>query len=475
MADVEIKRKPVYTASEIAAQLQENNRDAYGKLTWENLYAGASNYAGYQSNVLRSSYKEAMTSAYDVYLKNKMQIQSSDLIGSSQRSLLQEQQDALTDAYNSYRSNLAQGEQQIAQSYQQQIADIDNALTAQAENTSKYLNYFGDYYAYLTENYGESLIDDELWNTRYGIDTEEDGQKIHRLATWEELRNKMYEETGELTRFGEDVIDQLENAQIGEIVNDELLPSWEDFLYSEDEELYEWAFNTYNPYNWTDAGVNVGSIKAMTGRLSTDQEYSFLERWGGLTSEQSEEIFGKFNDTLNEFKSFSSTDKKNDGADIIKNVADAFGNVYEFAKDLGIDAELENEFAKLGFQGGFKELQEQLKMSASGLTTGTDAFFSNLALPAMGSAVAAGAAIKGATAAGAALLGSNPVGWVASAVLAAGLAVFGIVQGSSAAHDAHKQNEKSANRAIQMYQQAVNAMTMYARNKASEAENKYKL
>lgn len=503
MADMQ---KPVYTANEIKRQLREENRDVTGERTWGDMYGAASVRAEKSQGALQQSYREAVVVAYDSYLQNKMAITSSNLIGESQETLLDQQKSALTDAYNSYRNNLQQGKSEILRDYQQEITAIDDALSEQAEYTTNYLNRFGDYYTYLTEQYGDALINDEIWNTRYGIDAEEDGKTVHRLSTWEELRSKMYDENQELTRFGVDVIDQLENAQIGQIVNDELLPTWGDFLYSEDEDLYNWA-TQYNAYNFTTAGTNIGTIKAMTGRLSTDEEYSFLERWGGLTEEQTNKIFGKFEERMKAFNSISSEKKKNKGKQIVGNVADAIGELNSFASSLGIDTELDQAFIDAGLPGGFKTLQEDLQKFKSGtlseaqmtarwfgqtgasgaggivageLAGGAVAGLGALLTTAGGSAMATGTALAGGTAvgatgvatAGAALTAAAPI---VVGVVALALVGYGIYSASKKTHEKRKRNKRMANNAIQLYQQAVNSTLMYAQSKARAAEQQYML
>lgn len=53
--------------------------------------------------------------------------------------------------------------------------------------------------------------------------------------------------------------------------------SWQQYLEETNPELAEWA-RSYNPYDYTKAGTNEGTFKTLTGRSSTDFDWSPLER-----------------------------------------------------------------------------------------------------------------------------------------------------------------------------------------------------
>lgn len=507
MADIQ---KPVYTSTEIKKQLRESNRDAFGERVWGAAYGAASVGAEKAQGALQQSYREAVANAYDSYLQNRMAITSSNLIGESQETLLDQQQAALTEAYNSYRSNLQEGESEILKGYQQEIDAIDEALTTQAEYTTNYMNRFGDYYTYLTEEYGDALLQDELWNLRFGIDDPEEGR---RLSTWNELRSRMYDENEDLTMFGVDVIDQLENAQIGKIINNEEVASWEDYLHDVDEDLVAWAAG-YNQYNYTLGGTNAATIKALTGRLSTDAEYSFLERWGGLTVEQSDKLFSRFNETVKHFQSYDDGDKKKNGKSIVNEVSGAVGEIHKFTKDLGIDVELENAMLDAGMPGGFEKFQEDLKAYAKGTKTSGEmaatwfGVFGGSALSAaaamglvakfggMAAAGASTAALSGTTGlTGAAALSgaglSATIGGESATVVGAGatgatvalpiaialVGVFmigaGIWLATENVRKEREQNKQMANNAITTYKSLVNTLAYYGHEKAVQNQNMF--
>lgn len=367
----------VYTARQVAQQLRETNRDVSGDLTWQIAEQSALVGMQKQESALSQSYREATASAYDSYLKNKRAITSSDIIGESKGQLIKQQQQALSEAYNTYQSSYIEGQESIAENYVKQITNIDDALMKQAEMTAKYANYHGDYYDYLVKNYGDTLSSQELWKNRMMTDvTDEQGNPTgeKRLATWNELKSKMYDEEGNLTLFGIDIIDQLENAEIGTGMK-----AWGEFLATTDADVLDWA-QSYNPYNFTVGGTNAATFRTMTGRLSTDSEYSFLERFGGLGSEQIDTMFSKFTEALDKLESYGSEKLKNKGKDVISEVKDITNELNTFAKELGIDKEINNMLEQVGIKNGLQGLIDNIdslysKSKTTGEMTG-DWFYS---------------------------------------------------------------------------------------------------
>lgn len=464
----------VYTGKQVAEQLRNSDRDYYGKLTWGSMEGDVAAQYAQQSSVLSQSYREATASAYDAYLKNQRAIQNSTLVGESKLALEQEQQSTLEQAYQSYQQSYAQGEQQLQQNYMQQINDIENALLQQGEMTAKYANYHGDYYNYLVENYGDKLSDSKLWSSRFWNEEE------NRLSTWNELKPQMYDEDGNLTLFGIDVLDQLENQNIGQ----EGMETWGEYLAQTDADVLDWA-ESYNPYNFTVGGSNAATFKAMTGRVSTDFEYSFLERFGGLSSERVDNLFKPFTDSIKKFESYSSDDKKNKGKDIAKDVANSFDKLSELAEGLGINKELDEAFEASGIKGGLSGMSNTLRNYISGTKDAGEmtgdwfgTFMAGLGgAGAAGGAVAASGTVGSGIAGGAALLGTATAATsaipVVGAIVAVGAIVFSIFKASSDTDKQRELNKQLANQATAAYKAAVNNIVMYGHEQQRKAQQKF--
>ncbi len=454
----------VYTARQVAQQLRETNRDVSGDLTWQTAEQSALIGLQKQESALSQSYREATASAYDAYLKNKRAITSSDLIGESQGQLVEQQRQALTEAYDTYQSNYIEGQQAIEQNYAQQISNIDNALMQQAEMTAKYANYHGDYYDYLVENYGDALSSQELWKNRMMVDvTDEQGNPTgeKRLATWNELKSRLYDEEGNLTLFGVDVMDQLENAELGQGME-----TWGEFLATTDVDVLDWA-ESYNPYNFTVGGSNAATFRTMTGRLSTDAEYSFLERFGGLNSEQVDQMFDKFTKRLEKLESYGSEKLKNKGKKVIGEVQYITSDLTKFSEELGIDKAINQELENAGIKGGLQGLTDQLVKLKSGTQSEGAATGQWVAtvLGYMGSAAAAGGAI--------ASIG-GPITTVGGAIIGAfaGL-IAGVIHGSINTDKQRQQNKELSKKAIQQYKSVINQMVLYGHQQQLEAQERF--
>ena len=86
--------------------------------------------------------------------------------------------------------------------------------------------------------------------------------------------------------------------------------SFAQWLAGNDEKLYEWS-RSYNPYNYTEAGTNLGSFKTMVGLTSADEKYTFMERFGGLSKSDVNNMYSGFTNKLNELnKKISSSSGK---------------------------------------------------------------------------------------------------------------------------------------------------------------------
>ena len=307
----------VLTASDAASQLYSQDRDSTGRLTWANLYNSNTLAGATAQQSLNNSYTDATTQAYISYLNNKSALQNSNVVGSARASSLAAYDSSYQSTLADYQSTLSENRSAINESVSENEENITAALTERAQNYADYTSAHYDYLSKLYDEYLEGnndLFDRDNWSkylyTEALLDEEgneqynEDGNLVlddsaTRLKTWQELSDvsvddngeytSLLDENGNLTSLGIDYFDQLENDQ----ANADGGYSWNDYLLDTNEDLYNWA-NSYDYYNYTQAGTNAGTVRTKYGMMSTDMTYSYLERFGGMTSTQINDTFSSF-------------------------------------------------------------------------------------------------------------------------------------------------------------------------------------
>ena len=314
-----------FTASQAKTNLYNENRDYYNRKTWENLLSQQQQSAIAAENQLVKDYTQASAAAYTSYLQNRANIESSALFGESKQKMLSENQLNLEEAYNTYRQNLAQNEQAVQKSYQEGVSAVDKALEKQAEYTAQYeSSHYGylqdlvkqnpwllnnaDFSRYVTkdilrnEETGEYLVD-ESGQYQYDEPRLKSMQELYYGA--DGLLTPVLDENGnktgqyELTPEGADFYDMVENlVASGSIEDITGAKSWQQYLEETNPELAEWA-RSYNPYDYTKAGTNEGTFKTLTGRSSTDFDWSPLERINKNAATQLKTAFSNIENALN--------------------------------------------------------------------------------------------------------------------------------------------------------------------------------
>lgn len=496
----------ISTANQTAANLREQNRDYYGRKTWENLFVQNQQQAMAAENQLIKNYGEQTAQAYLQYLQNKNAIQTSQIVGAGKQELLSQQRLALQDAYNTYSQGLAQGQSEIATAAAQQESAITEALYSDAEYTNLYEQAHYDYLAELYKQYEEGenkLFDEELWqqylapqiqatddkgNLLYideegNITTEETDTPSYedrRLMTRSELMNMItepvYDEEGNLTNDyllnlkGIDFYDLIENrlATVGEGM------SFGEYLSETNPELYNWS-TSYNPYDYTEDGTRAGTFKTMTGRASTDYLYSFAERAGGMEEGQIKEMFAKFEEASTELGKLISESGRDLPEQAFGQIDTMVNEIHTLAKDLGIDKDLESQMGMT-----WEQFTSQITNYANETATGGEmagAFFGDVVHDAsvgttIGSGVGAGVgAVLGAvagsvvpgvgTAVGAGVGASAVagVGAIAGAIVGG---IVGIIRGFVNMDNQRNTNKRMAELSKQSFDNIVNVMTQYA-------------
>lgn len=338
----------IFTSGNVKNQLYNQNRDYNNRLTWQTAMSNATLAAGNAQSQLIDQYNTASADAYVAYLRNRNAIENSAIVGAGKQTLLQDNELALQEAYNSYRSQLAEGSAQVASAEEESKAAISEALEEQAQYTADYANAHWDYLEQLYYDYmqGENTVfDSDLWN-KYVVQEpvldaegnptfDDQGNPITegRIMTREELASTLYDANGNLTLAGVDFYDQIENA----IAQGGTGMSWGDYLAENNEDLYNWA-SSYNPYNYTFEGTNAGTFRTMVGMASDDNQWSFAERYGGMSEEQLEGLFTPLKDSLEQLNSFDSETEADKIVEGVKGVNDS---LWDTAEALGLDGQIE--------------------------------------------------------------------------------------------------------------------------------------
>lgn len=206
----------------------------------------------------------------------------------------------------------------------------------------------------------------ELIAKRDGTGTVAEG--LRRVMTREELTSArkdeegrdigLFDAEGNITLRGINFFDQLQNSP--ELFGDSfsqfltstdvewLMDTHEGMTRSEAQkiaqrntELYSWS-RERNPFDYTvdeyGQSSNIGSFRTMVGLASDDAKYSFLERAGGYTESEINEMYKSFKETFDSIKDLKDIGSK--GKKQIKEFQKASEQIFELVRDLGLGGEL---------------------------------------------------------------------------------------------------------------------------------------
>lgn len=360
----------IFDASQIKSQLSEANRDYMGRKTWESLYGSINLNEQNQLGQLQTNYAQAVSKAYAQAQASNASIAASNLGQGYKAAAMSDVDAALQQAYDSYRNSYLEGAAEVQNTAAQAIQKVSAAQTTQAENYKKLADKPYDYLKYLFDKYSEGAAEDNpflnddplnvLWRryTYKYYDPDDPGYEINkklgmnyetRLRDWSDIQSEMFDEQGNLTKFGTDFYKQMfnQNAYEG---NTEL--SFGRWLADTDEDLYNWS-QSYNPYDFTGAGTNLGSFKTFVGMGSTEETYKFIDAFSGMSEEQvndmfsnitkkAEEIGKNISDKYKETDSRYGKDSKKIAAqyagliDDVRDIFDRMGVTEDFEKETGI-------------------------------------------------------------------------------------------------------------------------------------------
>lgn len=369
----------IVSVDQAKSMLREANRDYYGRKTWQSLYGNIALQEQQAMSSLTQDYASDVAEAYASAYQNKQAVAASN-IGQGYKTIAQENIDAaLAEAFETYQANYLSGVSQVAQSSAKQVGAISELEQKQAEKVSaladKPYEYLQSIWAQYKDSYNKdlwdeySVLDDKFkaafleqhpemqatinnlfnnpnWQKYLTQRTDADtGEAYYDLMTWDELAQArgFYDENKSLTMAGTDFFDQMINEAAN--LNIPGVQSFGEWLKGSDAELYDWATSD-DAFNYSLRGNNMGTFQQYVGMMSSDQQYQFVERYGGMNSDEVKGLFvniqTKADDIAKRITEKGGTDTKaiaNDYKGLISEVATV-------TKQLGYDVnKLEEEFA----------------------------------------------------------------------------------------------------------------------------------
>ena len=467
----------IYDTGSIKSQLAEANRDYYGRKTWEDLY-GSIDYAKQkQLGQLEQDYSSAMAEAYASAYRANQNIAASNLGQGYKAAAMEETDIALEEAYQAYKQNYLSGVAQIETAAAQQTQKVTDALTEQAANVRDFANTPYQYLQYVFEQYGEGeqseniFYNEEMWK-RYTKEVKDEAGNLtgeRELKSWEEIANYgayeeitdefgntkkqwtgLYDESGNLTIKGADFFDQM----INQLAYEGRGISFGQWLAENNQELYDWS-QSYNPYDYTEAGSNLGSFKTMVGLTSTDEKYTFMERFGGLSKSEVDKMYSGFTSKLTELNRKVAQSSGRDAKEITTEFTDLTKEIGKLTDQLGITADIEDE---LGMS--LDDLGKYLANNASAAVSNGDIWWQGILTT--GASIGSGALI------GAKFGG----GWGALAGAIVGT-IVGVISGISGSEQTKAQNRALSQASRDAYDELVTTLITYSQNKQRQAQINY--
>lgn len=474
----------IFTKSSTKSQLKELNKNYEGRKMWQELYASADLAKQSMMEDAEYSYSSDVAEAYKVAQLNKNTIAFSNLGTGYKEELMSQLDNDLMQAYNSYKQNKLGQLSTIAKTSANQINSITEALDTQAENTTLLANSTYDYLQYLYDRaYNEDNPDmklqdlfnnnmqwnkflqkNELLDAEGNVMVDEEGNALYdtSLRDMNALKAEHFDKNGNITIKGMDFYDQMIN-QLG--IQEGSDYGYYKWLNDTNPELYEWS-QTYNPYDYTEAGTNIGSFKTLFGMTSTDEKYEFIERFGGLNEEEIDTMFSKFKNNAKTLSDAISTSNIDEYATNVKNITNELKSL---ANDLG----MEDDFGEI--IGGWDNLNNILDDYYSG-SISTDELNAMIqersitdTLSYTGLGASAGA-IGGSVVPGI----GTAIGAVAGGIVGALTALISSISYESRTKKyAQQVNENYANKMRDEYVNLVTKMTEYAQLKRRNVEMNY--
>lgn len=492
----------VFTTGSIRDQLAEANRDYIGRKTWESLYGSVDLARQQQLGQLKVDYSKAVSDAYAAAYQSNAAIANSALGEGYKLAAMDDTDAVLQQAYDSYRANYLKGVSEVESNAAAATQDVTDRLTQQAEYTKQMADAPYQYLQYLFDEYSKGETEDNpfyenpTWSRFTNEVFDEEGNFVGReLKSWNDLamvgaRDEktgewlgLFDESGALTSKGTDFYDKVMNQMAVEGGSAMSFGNW---LATNNEELFDWS-QSYNPYDYTEAGTNVGTFKTLVGMTSTDEDYKFIERWGGLTESELDSMFTGFSEKLAKLdeKMNDLYKDKNAGKNVtVKNIAqDVKGftdEIKNLTDSLGITTAIEKE-AGISFEELSKALSDTIANSRTKEEIDLD-LLGKIGLSTVaggvGSATSTAAATK--AAATAAKYGSKVLGTASKGAGPMGLVInmaIGLISGSIGARTEFdqivKQGTATSQQIRNQYDQLVKALVSYSHEQRRKTQGDF--
>jgi len=462
-----------FTASDIAGRLEEQNRTSEGYKTWRQMYGAIDLAKQQEMSNLRYGTEQNIADAYAEAYAAKQAVANTNYFDAYKETLDLGIDKALTEAYDTYIKNYESGMYTIESQAKSAREQITDALQGEAENYAALANKPYEYLQYLYDTYYsdetaranmlEKGVDWESYPFARFLKDEVDqagnttGNKV--LKTWDELvagdesTTALFDvdpETGEktLNAAGLDYYDMMLNNPY----YDSGMTTFDEWLAGNDEDLYGW-YTSYNPYTVAakseyDQNTYGGSaFRDFIGLKSTDQQYSMLERFGGMSKEVLDKQLGGLSDKITALSDIEI--KSGNSKEVLEKSKDLLSEFRSVTKKLGIEKELDAELEAAGIS--WERIEEGFANSLNSYENPAGTFFKELGIS-TGTGAGVGGVIGGITGAaiGSAALGIVGIpGGVAGGLIGAAIGAIaglltGVVTGSIGTVQAKKRNKQRA-------------------------------
>ena len=374
----------IFTKEGIASYLEEANKDYFGRRTWANQFGDISLAGRAGKEYLGYDFGKAAGDAYRTSMMNQAAIQGSGLIQGNKAAAIADNELALEEAYNSYLQNFRSGLQDVNTSMGQGFADVNAQLMRQADYNAKYANAHFDYLQALWNKYEAGELQGDFFN-RFDyegytdlvqnedgtIATDMNGNPIRTLKGMRAIKSELFESDGQtLNAKGVRFFDQLEN-------DDTLRQAgytFGDYLSETDKDLYDWAMSE-NEYNYAPnmfgISTNASNFSELVGRVSSDEQYTGIERIFGMNEGELNNRFNKLNDSL------IALNTAYDERENIETAVDNFSNeLTKLVNDFGAEEELVKALKAKGYEvDNVKDLVNEITESYSETVNEAPGFF----------------------------------------------------------------------------------------------------
>lgn len=459
----------VVTKDDVKKYLTEYNKDYAGRKVWESMYANIDLSKQQQLNQATELYRSEIADAYRQAYDARTEIMASNIGQGYKMQALDQTQLALEQAYDAYRSNYLESTGKIESAAAQANAGITEYLDEEAEMASKVANTPYEYLQSLYEQFSEGddknniFLTDEQWK-KYTEEDAETGET--KLKSWEDIlqygaydeENKewtgMYDKEGNITIKGIDFYDQMFNA----LANTQQGQSYGNWLAKKDPELY----------NWLSTSNNFAQIKEMFGMKGTDEDYSFIERFGGMSKKDLDKQFSSFQNTLSGIDKLISSSNGTNSEQVQTAITNATNELKRVADSLGITRQIESSmgmsFDDLGRYYGSTVNTAVSEGQMAG--TGVASTLSSVGVGALVGAKVVGASTLLATKIGSA---AGPVGAAIGALVGAVIGIGLSVDNANKQKSLNKVKEQAARDA---YNDLVTSFVKFAETERKNVQNR---